>query len=135
MPGKKGGTTDAQLVRPFVWMELRISSGGVFFRCCVMGFLSKLYSPEQIRPYFDRTKSRGPDDTRIEAIPGGLLCFHRLAIMGLHDEGMQPFSRGKNKVVCNGELYGWRPVRRELEAKGYVFQSDSDCELLLPLYE
>ena len=103
--------------------------------CCIMGFRSALYTAADIRPCFDRTKSRGPDATRIEAIPGGLLCFHRLAIMGLHEEGMQPFSRGKSKLVCNGELYGWRSVRAELEAKGYVFQSDSDCELLLPLYE
>ena len=103
--------------------------------CCVMGFSSPMYPAEQIRPYFDRTKSRGPDDTRIEKAGSGLLCFHRLAIMGLHDEGMQPFRLGRNKVVCNGELYSWRPVRRELEAKGYVFQSDSDCELLLPLYK
>ena len=102
--------------------------------CCIMGFRSPLYGEAQIRPCFDRTKSRGPDDTRIEPIPGGLLCFHRLAIMGLHDEGMQPFSLGKNKVVCNGELYGWRKQRRELEEKGYAFRSDSDCELLLPLY-
>ncbi|MBQ9663719.1 MAG: asparagine synthase B [Oscillospiraceae bacterium] len=102
--------------------------------CCVMGFLSDLYSPEQIRPYFDRTKSRGPDDTRIERAGKGLLCFHRLAIMGLHDEGMQPFSLGKSKVVCNGELYGWRKQKLQLEALGYRFQSDSDCELLLPLY-
>ena len=102
--------------------------------CCVMGFLSDLYSPEQIRPYFDRTKSRGPDDTRIEQVGKGLLCFHRLAIMGLHDEGMQPFSLGRNKVVCNGELYGWRKQKLALEAMGYRFQSDSDCELLLPLY-
>ena len=103
--------------------------------CCVMGFLSDLYSAEQIRPYFDRTKSRGPDDTRIEKAGKGLLLFHRLAIMGLDERGMQPFSRGKNKVVCNGELYGWRPVKQELEAKGYSFASESDCELLLPLYE
>ena len=103
--------------------------------CCVMGFLSDLYSAEQIRPYFDRTKSRGPDDTRIEKAGKGLLLFHRLAIMGLDERGMQPFCRGKNKVVCNGELYGWRPVKQELEAKGYSFTSESDCELLLPLYE
>ena len=103
--------------------------------CCVMGFLSPRYTAEEIRPFFDRTKSRGPDDTRIEAAGCGLLCFHRLAIMGLHDEGMQPFSLGKNKVVCNGELYGWRTQRRELERKGYSFVSGSDCELLLPLYE
>ena len=51
--------------------------------CCIMGFLSDLYSAEEIRPYFDRTKSRGPDDTRIEPVGAGLLCFHRLSIMGL----------------------------------------------------
>ena len=103
--------------------------------CSIMGFLSGLYSAEEIRPYFDRTKSRGPDDTRIEPVGAGLLCFHRLSIMGLDERGMQPFSRGKNKLVCNGELYGWRVQRRELEAKGYSFAGDSDCELLLPLYE
>ena len=103
--------------------------------CCVMGFLSELYSAEQIRPYFERTKSRGPDDTRIEPAGKGLLCFHRLAIMGLDTSGMQPFARGKNKVVCNGELYGWRRQKLALEAAGYSFSSDSDCELLLPLYE
>ena len=103
--------------------------------CCVMGFLSSAYTEEQVRPYFDRTKSRGPDDTRIEKAGKGLLCFHRLAIMGLDERGMQPFSRGKNKVVCNGELYGWRRQKAELEAKGYRFSGGSDCELLLPLYE
>ena len=103
--------------------------------CCIMGFLSGLYSAEAIRPYFDRTKSRGPDDTRLEPVGTGLLCFHRLSIMGLDERGMQPFSRGKNKLVCNGELYGWRAKRRELEAKDYSFAGDSDCELLLPLYE
>ena len=103
--------------------------------CCIMGFLSDLYSKETIRPYFDRTKSRGPDDTRIEQIGTGLLCFHRLSIMGLDERGMQPFSRGTNKLVCNGELYGWRTQRKALETKGYSFVSESDCELLLPLYE
>ncbi|MBO5543205.1 MAG: asparagine synthase B, partial [Oscillospiraceae bacterium] len=103
--------------------------------CCIMGFLSDRYSREQIAPFFARTKSRGPDDTRIEAAGRGLLCFHRLAIMGLDDSGMQPFSFKRNKVVCNGELYCWRRKKRTLEAKGYRFSSGSDCELLLPLYE
>ncbi len=103
--------------------------------CCVMGFLSDRYSEREILPYFNRTKSRGPDDTRMEAAGRGLLCFHRLAIMGLDGGGRQPFPRGKNKVVCNGELYGWRREKEKLEKKGYVFSSDSDCELLLPLYE
>lgn len=61
-----------------------------------------------------------------------MLGFHRLAIMGLHPEGMQPFHRGGDMAVCNGELYGFRPVKKALEAKGYVFASDSDCEIILP---
>ena len=64
----------------------------------------------------------------------GLIGFGRLAIMGLTPEGMQPFFRGGDCVVCNGELYGFRPVKAQLEAEGYAFQSDSDCEIILPLY-
>ena len=53
--------------------------------------------------------------------------FHRLAIMGLSEEAMQPFERNGNAVVCNGEIYGFRALRRQLSAK-YTFASDSDCE-------
>ena len=99
--------------------------------CSIMGFTSGSLTPEQFLPYFERTVSRGPDMSRVERAGEGWLCFHRLAIMGLHEWGMQPFSLGKNKVICNGELYGWRKQRLALEAMGYRFASDSDCELLL----
>lgn len=78
---------------------------------------------------------RGPDDSKIVDTGAGLLGFQRLAIMGLTKEGMQPFEKDGKYVVCNGELYGFRVVKKELEKKGYTFVSDSDCELLLPLYE
>ncbi len=78
---------------------------------------------------------RGPDDSKIVDTCAGLLGFQRLAIMGLTKEGMQPFEKDGKYVVCNGELYGFRVVKKELEKKGYTFVSDSDCELLLPLYE
>ena len=81
-----------------------------------------------------RTASRGPDDHRVCETEFGLLGFGRLAIMGLTPEGMQPFFRGGDCVACNGELYGFRTVKKELEAEGYNFQSDSDCEIILPLY-
>mgnify|MGYP000694782543 CR=1 FL=1 len=55
---------------------------------------------------FDRTLSRGPDDTRVVDVGKGLLGFHRLAIMGLDSTGMQPFQLGSSFAVCNGELYG-----------------------------
>ena len=73
--------------------------------CSIMGFTKLNISEDALRGYFDRTKSRGPDMSRIEAAGAGCLCFHRLAIMGLHEEGMQPFSLDGDKCVCNGELY------------------------------
>jgi asparagine synthase (glutamine-hydrolysing) len=80
-------------------------------------------------------QDRGPDDQRIEAVDGGIMGFARLAIMGCDEKGMQPFHFKGNAVVCNGELYGFRKVKKELEEDGYTFVSDSDCEILLPLYE
>ena len=103
--------------------------------CSIIGYCGTQISAEEIRPYFDRTISRGPDMTRMTDIGCGFLGFHRLAIMGLHEEGMQPFARGGSFVVCNGEIYGFRPIRQELMELGYSFASDSDCEILLPLYE
>ncbi len=102
--------------------------------CSIMGFTKLSLSEEELHEYFDRTRSRGPDMSRIERAGEGCLCFHRLAIMGLHEEGMQPFRLGKNACVCNGELYGFRPLKKEMEEDGYAFQSDSDCEIILPLY-
>ena len=64
----------------------------------------------------------------------GWLGFHRLAIMGLGPEGMQPFELGGSYLVCNGELYGFRPIKTELISMGYRFRSGSDCEILLPMY-
>ena len=102
--------------------------------CAIMGFTKKTRTREEILPYFDRTLSRGPDMSSAAETPSGWLLFHRLAIMGLDERGMQPFSLDGDMVVCNGELYGWRALKAELEEKGYTFRSGSDCELLLPLY-
>ena len=37
-------------------------------------------------------------------------------------------------MVCNGEIYGFSAQRQMLIEKGYTFVSDSDCEILLPLW-
>ena len=101
--------------------------------CAIIGFDSPTLTEQEIRPYFDRTISRGPDMSRIIETPSGYLCFHRLAIMGLTEAGMQPFALGGDYVVCNGEIYGFRPLKRQLSEK-YEFKSGSDCEILLPLF-
>ena len=102
--------------------------------CSIMGFTTGVLTPEEFQPFFDRTVSRGPDISRIEPAGNGWLCLHRLAIMGLHPEGMQPFHLNGDMCVCNGELYLFRPLKKDLEDEGYVFQSESDCEIILPLY-
>ena len=103
--------------------------------CSIMGFCGSGVTFARFKECFDRTVSRGPDDTRYVDTGRGLLGFHRLAIMGLHPEGMQPFELHGSYAVCNGEIYGFEKLREGLIAKGYKFQSESDCEILLPLYE
>lgn len=99
-----------------------------------MGYLGSAISFADYKKAFEKTISRGPDMSKITELKRGYLSFHRLAIMGLSPEGMQPFKLGDNFLVCNGEIYGFRPIKKELE-KEYTFVSESDCEILLPMYE
>ena len=102
--------------------------------CSVMGALIYPDDYEKFIKAFEKTKSRGPDATELRKAGRGILGFHRLAIMDLEHTGMQPFELDGNLLVCNGEIYGFRPIKKELE-KEYKFKSDSDCEILLPMYE
>lgn len=102
--------------------------------CSIMGYCGSSAALDVFRKGFDRTISRGPDDSRIVDTGRGLLGFHRLSIMGLTPSGMQPFELDGSYVVCNGELYGFDRERELLKQKGYSFVSESDCEILLPMY-
>ena len=81
-----------------------------------------------------KIKDRGPDDTKIMTVDGHVFMFNRLSIMGLSDSGMQPFTMKGSTLVANGEIYNYKQLKQELE-KSYTFRSESDCEVLLPLYE
>ena len=102
--------------------------------CSIMAYCRQDAPRDKFEEGFSRTISRGPDDSRIVDTGAGLMGFHRLAIMGLTPEGMQPFGLGGDYVVCNGEIYGFDKFRKALEGK-HAFASDSDCEVLLPLYK
>ena len=94
--------------------------------CSIMGYCDSGLTLEEFKKGFDATVSRGPDDSRIVDTGRGLLGFHRLAIMGLTPEGMQPFELDGSYVVCNGEIYGFEKLKAELSKK-YTFKSGSDC--------
>lgn len=102
--------------------------------CSIMGYCRCNVSFDTFMKGFQKTKSRGPDDSRVVKTGNGLLGFHRLAIMGLTPSGMQPFQYGNNYIVCNGEIYGFEKWKEKLSEK-YIFESGSDCEILLPLYQ
>ena len=102
--------------------------------CSVFGYCGPVADRTAFGAGFERTKSRGPDATRTVRAGEGLFGFHRLSIMGLTDEGMQPFSLDGDLCVCNGELYGFAEERERLRSLGYEFKSDSDCEIILPMY-
>ena len=89
--------------------------------CSIMAYCGQPATDFDFLKAFNKTISRGPDDTRIIDTGSGFLGFHRLAIMGLTPEGMQPFELDGNFVVCNGEIYGYEKLKNELVSE-YTFK-------------
>ncbi|MBU3103368.1 asparagine synthase B [Clostridium gasigenes] len=102
--------------------------------CTIMSYTGTDMKHEKFAEALQRTESRGPDMTEILTLPSGILGFQRLSIMDLSFSGMQPFTRNTDASICNGEIYGFREIKKELTKKGHKFISDSDCEVLLPMY-
>ena len=73
---------------------------------------------------------RGPDVTVTKTAADYKFIFHRLAIMDISHSGDQPFENDSFVVVCNGEIFNHKQLRRDSQ---YPYISHSDCEVLLPL--
>src|SRR6201986_5209003 len=91
--------------------------------------------PAHLTAMGDVTQHRGPDDEgqHIDGRCG--IAMRRLSIIDLAG-GNQPLSNedGTIWLVCNGEIYNYRELRAELQAKGVRFKTGSDSEVLLHLY-
>lgn len=79
---------------------------------------------------------RGPDGEGNYTDRMAALGHRRLSILDLSDNGKQPMlSQGGNYVIVyNGELYNFKELKKKLAAKGYVFQSQCDTEVVLNSY-
>ncbi|TPW16744.1 MAG: asparagine synthase (glutamine-hydrolysing) [bacterium] len=108
--------------------------------CGILGW----QSPGPIdRPLFeaalDQMSHRGPDDrgswyTPTDGNRGELALGHRrLSILDLSPRGHQPMTShdGRRTMTYNGEVFNFHDVRRDLQALGHRFTSDSDTEVML----
>ncbi len=79
-------------------------------------------------------RHRGPDWSGIYVSDNAILAHERLAIVD-PESGRQPlFSKdGKLVLAVNGEIYNHREIRKHFEGK-YEFMTQSDCEVILALY-
>ena len=95
-----------------------------------MGGLSNLH----VQREFDKGASRGPESHKTRVSPTEFIGFHRLAINGLDASADQPLCLRHDKLIliCNGEIYNYRELLTEMEVTPY---SDSDCEVILYMYE
>jgi len=84
----------------------------------------------------DAIAHRGPDDSQLLHGESVSLGFRRLAIIDLNAAANQPMCASSTDVclVFNGEIYGFRQIREELERLGAQFSTHSDTEVVLQAY-
>jgi asparagine synthase (glutamine-hydrolysing) len=91
---------------------------------------------EDIRSMLNVLTHRGPDGEGVFSDAHATLGHRRLSIIDLAG-GRQPLHNVEKTIwlVCNGEIYNYRELRAALEADGHRFLTNSDCEVIIGLYE
>lgn len=96
--------------------------------CGLIGFSSKVNYENK-----DVLNHRGPDNNTVIQTDKYTFIFNRLSIIDLSDKGNQPFETNSTILMCNGEIYNYKSIKKDY--MGFNYTSDSDCEVLVPLYE
>ena len=107
--------------------------------CGIAGILShrepldETATRRHLRRMIEEVRHRGPDDSGTRVVGRAGLAHRRLAIIDLNRRSAQPMQalNGAVWITFNGEIYNFLDLRRELEAKGCVFRTTSDTEVLL----
>lgn len=106
--------------------------------CGIFAYLSttslKDTTRDKLIELANKTRHRGPDMSKeVDILKGrGLLVFHRLCIVDVSNQGMQPFYTNKDYSICNGEIYNHQALR---DQHGLELSSGSDCEVIIPIIE
>lgn len=90
----------------------------------------------QILSMLETIRHRGPDGEDIYVDEKAGLGFNRLSFIDLSG-GMQPIKNEDGQVImiCNGEIFNYKELKEDLLAKGHVFRTGTDTEVVLHLYE
>ena len=106
--------------------------------CGFVGFTNtKDNSNRIIEDMMDKIRHRGPDSGGKYTDEDIALGFRRLSIIDITESGDQPiYNEDRSKVLLfNGEIYNFQSIREELVAKGHIFTTKTDSEVLLHGYE
>jgi asparagine synthase (glutamine-hydrolysing) len=106
--------------------------------CGIAGYRGKPdpFAEERVRRMTAVLARRGPDGDGFYAAPGVVLGHRRLKILDLSDAARQPICDEGERVVVsyNGEIYNYRELRSELQARGHRFASSGDSAVIPAAY-
>src|SRR5690349_854969 len=105
--------------------------------CGIVNFDHRPVSASELVAMRDVMIHRGPDHGGLWTNGHAGLGHRRLSIIDLSELGNQPMTNDRATVCVtfNGEIYNFREMRQQLEARGYAFRSQSDTEVIVHGYE
>jgi len=110
--------------------------------CGIAGVFSsngQLVSLNRLKRMTDAISHRGPDGEGQWVSESGVVGFghRRLSIIDLSEAGAQPmqFKNSRYTITFNGEIYNYTELKEQLIKDGYSFQTETDTEVLLALYD
>ena len=108
--------------------------------CGIAGILGLTGAPANraaLERMCDLIEHRGPDDSGIHLDGPVGLGSRRLKIIDLSSNGHMPMSNedGTVWIAYNGEIYNFAELRPQLQAKGHVFRSATDTEVVVHAWE
>lgn len=106
--------------------------------CGIIGVFDLKSKVEDVRPTVlemaKKVRHRGPDWSGIYCDTNAVLAHERLAIVDPQSGGQPLYSDDRNIILAvNGEIYNHMEIRKNFP--DYSFQTQSDCEIILPLYQ
>ena len=101
--------------------------------CGIFCYIANEQSENQhkLNKNFMKLKHRGPDATKSAWYDNVFFGFHRLAIMGLSDNSVQPFEYHDLVCITNGEIYNYKELSQEIGLSNI----QCDCDVILPLFD